>query len=176
MQRSGQEDGGLQRQPKLVTEREVFSQARAYNFSTRWTRFGPHLPFASIPSVEQRLGLTQARAIRFFGWSQQFTCPKALLSSAHGTIRHCCNSHQSVICQTHCAAVSPSEHWISASFLIGFASWHSAGGLVKGKVTKGNGQVTSPHLSCHSNAERAKVSFNREWHTCPLAWGILNWL
>lgn len=83
---------GLQRQPKLVVKQEVFSQARAYHFSAKSTRLGPHVPSVSVPGIEESLGLMQARAVRFFGCSQHFTCPKALLPSTHGTTRHCCNS------------------------------------------------------------------------------------
>lgn len=70
---SGQKNGGLERQPEQVVKHEVFSQAHAYRFSARGTRFGPHVPSVSLPSVEKSLGLTQARAVRLFGWPRHFT-------------------------------------------------------------------------------------------------------
>lgn len=52
VQRSGQKNEELEKQPKQVVKHEVFSQVHSY-FSARPTQFGPHDPSVSVPSVEK---------------------------------------------------------------------------------------------------------------------------
>lgn len=52
VQQSGQKNEGLEKQPKQAVKHEVFSQVHSY-FSARPTRFSPHDPSVSVPSVEK---------------------------------------------------------------------------------------------------------------------------